>query len=121
MGTDHKKWDAKYPEIHSYATSPFQGTMSQLRSPQSVHVLRSMLCAHTLVHPSAVQTVSPAPWSSGVIIIKFGKVGHALSVQEHKDRSLCTGQKNKPLWSVRVALRKGPISSYTQGEHPKDS
>lgn len=28
-----KKWDAKYPEICSYATLPLQGKMSQLRTP----------------------------------------------------------------------------------------
>lgn len=27
------------------------------------------------------------------MIIKFGKAGYALSVQEHKDRSLCLGPK----------------------------
>lgn len=111
-----KKWDAEYPEICNYATFPFQGEMSQLRTPTAMHVLRSVLCAvrlcaHTLIATPKCSTKQWAlhPGAVGLMITKFGKAGYAHSVQEHK----VTLYGAKSTCGVKSAVRTIPTSSYT--------
>lgn len=87
-----------------------------------MYVLRSMLCAVrlcacTLVTTPAVQNSEPCTME--LMLITLSKLGYALGVQEHKDRSLCMGPKSKRLWSVRLAVRTIPISSYVLGRTSK--
>lgn len=72
--------------------------MSQLRTPPAMHVLGSgSVLTHSQLHLSAVQTVTLHPGAVTLMIIRFGKAGYALSVQEHK--VTLYGAKNKHLCS----------------------
>lgn len=81
-----------------------------------MHELSPMLCAHTLITQVQYKTVSPAPGAVGLMIMKAGKAGYALSAQ---GQVTLHGAKNKHLWSARVAVRRAPVSSYMLGRTSK--